>query len=221
MGSVSPELASIMARIKAQVETPEYQERVARERLAALEDERRAHKADHARRIERLSRLHVGFVRQHCDGDLMPTGMIPVVWAKLIAEWDWSASAILVGPTETQKTTAATWAAMWTACDGETVAHTTALRIATATDDALEEWRQAGLLILDELHRLDDQPAWKIAPVWDLVDCRYQSMGTTIVCATVDPDAMNNLAGAEVLRRIPLKITSSGAKEDSQRRKKP
>ena len=206
--TVSPELQSIMARIKRQVEDPEYQRRVAEEEWAALETARQVRAMDYARLIERLSRLHVGFVRQHCDGDLMPVGRVPVIWAKLIAEWDWRTSIIMVGPTLTQKTTCATWAAMWCACDGETVAHTTALRIATATAEALEEWRQVGLLIVDELHRLADQPAWKVAPVWDLIDYRYQDMATTIVPATVDPDAMADMAGAEVLRRFGLKLTS-------------
>jgi hypothetical protein len=118
----------------------------------------------------------------------------------------------MVGPTETQKTTAATWAAMWCACDREDVAHTTALRIATATPEELVRWREAGNLIIDELHRLAKQPDWKVAPVWDLIDYRYQEMSTTMVLATVDPTAMKSLAGAEVLRRIPLKLTTTPAK---------
>jgi len=207
MDSVSPELRTLMARIKAQVETPEYQERVAREQLTALEDARRAREAAYMRRVEQLSRLHVGYVRQHCDANLMPVGRVPEIWAKLIAVWNWRDSVLMVGPTLTQKTTAATWAAMWCACDRETVAHVTAIRIATAPPDVLDEWRAAGLLIVDELHRLQGQPDWKVAPVWDLIDYRYQDMGTTMVLGTVDPDAMGHLAGAEVLRRIPLKLT--------------
>ncbi len=208
MNTVSPELQSIMARIKAQVEEPAYQERVAREELARLEGEHRDREAEYNRRIERLSRLHIGFVREHCD-DLEPREPIPVIWRKLMTEWDWQQSVFLVGETETQKTTAATWASMRLARDGRTVAHTTALRIATAHAETLREWQEVSALTIDELHRLKGAPEWKVGPVWDLIDARYQSKGITFVLGTVDPKAMETLAGAEVLRRIPLKLTAT------------
>ncbi len=208
MNTVSPELQSIMDRIKRQVEDPAYQERVAREELARIEDERRTAAADYARRIERLSPLHVGFVREHCD-DLEPREPIPVIWRKLMTQWDWQQSVFLVGETKTQKTTAATWASMRIARDGGTVAHTTALRIATAPAETLAEWQETGVLTIDELHRLRGAPEWRVGPVWDLLDARYQSKGITFVLGTVDPKAMMTLAGAEVLRRIPLKLTAT------------
>ncbi len=208
MNTVSPELQAIMLRIKSQVEDPAYQERVAREELADLERARQAKAAEFSRRIERLSPLHVGFVRQHCD-DLTPREPIPAVWRKLMNEWDWTSSVFLVGETETQKTTAATWASMCIAKAGGTVAHTTALRIATATAETLAEWQEVRVLTIDELHRLRGAPEWKVGPVWDLIDHRYQSKGITFVLGTVDPKAMMTLAGAEVLRRIPLKLTAT------------
>ncbi|MEE9367188.1 MAG: hypothetical protein V3W44_10905 [Dehalococcoidales bacterium] len=205
---MNPELKAIMARVKLQMESPEHQARVAKDEYETRQAAERAKAAAYVRRIERLSRIHVGYVRRHCGPDMMPKGWIPTIWQKLIHEWDWHTSLIMVGPTETQKTTAATWAAMWAACDREAVAHTTALRIATASPEELEWLRDAGLIIVDELHRLADQPPWKVAPVWDLIDYRYQDMTTTIVLATVNPAAMSDLAGVEVLRRIPLKLTT-------------
>jgi hypothetical protein len=217
--TVSPELAAIMACIGAQVDDPEYQARVAREDRQRAQDALQARRRDYERRIEFLSPLHVGYVRRYCDADLMPLPPVPMVWAKLIAEWDWTSSVILVGPTGTQKSTTATWACMRLACDGLSVRRTTALRVAQATRETLEEWHKVDALVVDELHRLGadpqrpgskGQPDWKRDPVWDLIDYRYESKGTTIVCATVGPEATADLAGAEVLRRIPLKLTTEG-----------
>jgi hypothetical protein len=208
--TLSPELQALMARIGAQVDSPEYQARVAREDRQRAQDALQARRRDYERRIEFLSPLHVGYVRRYCDADLMPLPPVPTVWAKLIAEWDWTSSVILVGPTGTQKSTTATWACMRLACDGLSVRRTTALRVAQATRETLEEWRSTDVLVVDELHRLDGEPEWKRGPVWDLIDYRYESTGTTIVCATVGPEATADLAGAEVLRRIPLKLTTEG-----------
>lgn len=208
--TLSSELRDIMALIGARVNSPEYQARVAREDRARAAAELRARRLEYERKIEFLSRRHVGYVRRYCDADLMPRPPVPTVWAKLIAEWDWYSSVILVGPTGTQKSTTATWACMRLACDGLSVRRTTALRVAQAPRETLEEWHRVDVLVVDELHRLDGEPEWKRGPVWDLIDYRYESTGTTIVCATVGPEATADLAGAEVLRRIPLKLTTEG-----------
>lgn len=208
--TVSPELQAIMARIGAQVDDPEYQRRVALEDRQRAQDAIQARRRDYERRIELLSQRHVGYVRRYCDADLMPIPPVPQIWAKLVAQWDWTSSVILVGPTGTQKSTTATWACMRSACDGLSVMRTTALRIAQAPRETVDEWHATDILVVDELHRLDGEPEWKRGPVWDLIDCRYESRGTTIVCATVGPEATTDLAGAEVLRRISLKLTTKG-----------
>jgi len=198
--------SELFERMKDDASDPEAQERYRAEQVRRRHDKDHKRFREYERSLHRLSRLHVSLVREHTDGACMPTDPVPRIWQQLIDRWNWRDSVFLVGPTSTQKTTVATWAAMWCALDGESVTHTTALRVATASEDDLKAWRKTDLLILDEVHRLSEQPAWKIAPVWDLIDFRYQDMSTTIGCGTVDPDAMLDIAGSEVLRRFGLKL---------------
>jgi hypothetical protein len=210
------EWTAMLARIRTRVESPEYQEMVARKEMArikAAEAERLIH---YRRQLERLSSEHVKFVRRHTDGDLWPTKPIPSIWEQLASEWDWKSHVFLVGPTESQKTTTMHWAAMHWACDGGTVRRTTAPRVHTLRGENLEALRKCGLLLIDQMHLVEGMPDWQVTPVIDLIDYRYEEGDTMMASGTVNPDEMEGLIGGEVRRRFGLRLGTEGSQETTE-----
>jgi hypothetical protein len=203
------EFTRSLEAIRARVESPEYQEAL---RARLRDDERR--KAREARdelerRLGRLPRAHVGFVRKHCDPGLQPLDPVPDIWAQLRDRWDGEESVFLLGPTDTQKTTTAVWAAMRWAETGRDVWHTTALRVCRESYETVKVYQDVSLLILDELHRLQGMPPWQVGPAVDLIDRRYGEGLTTIACGTVSPEKMTAVLGEEVRRRFGLRLATT------------
>jgi hypothetical protein len=208
------EWTAMLARIKARVESPEYQHELARREMAERAEAERSRIYHYERQLERLSAEHVKYVRQHTDDDLWPRDPIPSIWEQLANEWDWVSHVFLVGPTESQKTTTMHWAAMHWACDGGTVRRTTAPRVHTLKGERLEQLRKCGLLLLDQIHLVEGMPDWQVTPVIDLIDYRYETTGTMLAAGTVNPNEMGGIIGVEVRRRFGLRLSTAGSDED-------
>ena len=199
-------------RLRAKQTTPEFQA-IAAERRA--EDE--AHKArqleaDQRRQMERLSPFHVDAVRVGCNRELRPITTTDIQ-RKVLEQWDGVTSMFLLGQTLIGKTYTATWCAMRAIRAGKSAASVTATRVADSTFDGLLQLRSVGLLVLDQLHTLRspsgrEMPAWKVSPVIDLIDYRYEHKLTTIGAGTIAPEAMVDLLGEDVKRRFPVRISS-------------
>ncbi len=201
-----------LRELKKKWETPEYQDHVAQQEQA--EREHRAHQAEYAyrRQIENLSRLHVKAVIAGCDASLNPITTTEIQ-RKLIAKWDGVQSVFLLGRTGIGKTYAATWGAMRQARKGRDVASATPDRVARLSLEALIRLQKTDVVILDQLHTLRssagrDEPSWKVSPVVDLIDYRYENELTTIGAGTVEPEEMFAVLGDDMRRRFPLRLAS-------------
>jgi hypothetical protein len=205
--------AGILEDIRARMDTPEYRSGVAD---YEAEEARRAETQagiEYRRRLERLSPFHVRSVLAGCDAELNPITSTDLQ-RKVIAQWSGQESMFLLGETGVGKTYTATWCAMRAAKRGVDVACTTATRVAESSFEGLLTLRGAGLLVLDQLHTLRsptgrEMPAWKVAPVIDLIDYRYEQELVTIAAGTVAPEEMFDIIGHDVRRRFPLRLQSN------------
>ena len=205
-------ISSYVRELQEQWATPEQQARVAsleedeRQRLAAQAD------LKYQRQLERLSPVHVRAVLEGCDRNLAPI-TTPEIQRQLIEQWDGKQSVFLLGRTGIGKTYTATWAAMRAARGGSSVASTTPARICEASLQGLIDLRKTTLLVIDQLHTLrspagKDLPAWKVTPIIDLIDYRYEQMLTTLAAGTIGPESMVDVLGEDVRRRFPLRLAS-------------
>jgi DNA replication protein DnaC len=206
------DFAGELNRIRELHCSPEFQAEAAKRREEDAERERREKAIAYNRQLERLSPFHVEAVQVGCNKGLTPLTTTDIQ-RQVMDKWDGVESMFLLGVTAIGKTYAATWCAMRAARRGLEVASTTALRVCEATAGKMMVYRQADLLILDQLHTLrspsgKDMPAWQVAPVVDLIDWRYERKLITIAAGTVGPDAMVEILGEDVNRRFPRRLTS-------------
>jgi hypothetical protein len=206
---IAASTVELIEDIRSRLDSPEYQSGVAR---YEREIQRAEAQIAYGHQLERLSPFHVKAVLAGCDARLMPITTTDIQ-RKAAAQWDGVESMFLLGETGVGKTYTATWCAMRAARRGVDVAATTALRVADLSPESLRTLRRVGLLVLDQLHTLQapsgrDMPAWKVGPVVDLMDYRYEHESTTIAAGTVAPEAMFELLGSDVRRRFPRRLAS-------------
>lgn len=205
-----------LAELQRMHSTPEYQAAAAEGRREEEQRKARQQLSEQRRQIDKLSPFHVDSIRSGCDDQLRPLTTTDIQ-RKVIANWDGVQSLFLLGETGIGKTYTATWCAMKAIRTGKDVASTTATRVCEATLEGLIQLRQADLLLLDQLHTLrspsgKDMPAWKVGPVVDLIDYRYERQLTTIAAGTIAPKFMVGLLGEDVKRRFPCRLASESTK---------
>ena len=203
---------AFLADLRARYSSPEYQATAAEYRAEEAARLKRAAHDHYERQCERLSPFHAAAVLASCTPALAPLTTTELQ-RKVIEQWDGEEHLFLLGSTAIGKTYTATWCAMRRALRGGTVASVTATRVCEASPDRLTMLRGVDVLVLDQLHTLrspagKDVPAWRVAPVVDLIDWRYEHMSTTIAAGTVEAGEMTELLGADVRRRFPLRLSA-------------
>lgn len=205
-------LPDYIAKLQRMHSTPEYQEAAAKGRREAEASEANQREMVYRRNISTLSPFHVRAVTNSCRADLTPVTTTDIQ-RKVLDQWDDKQHMFLLGTTGIGKTFTATWCAMRAALRGVDVAATTATRVCEASPEKLAQLRSAGVLVIDQLHTLrspagKDMPAWKVSPVIDLIDYRYEQMATMICAGTVGPEAMVDILGEDVQRRFECRLVS-------------
>ena len=201
-----------LAELRRQHTTPEHQAIVAERRKDTDAHESRQLDIARRRQLERLSPFHVDCIRSGCDAELNPITTTDIM-RKVMAQWDSAQSLFLLGDTGVGKTYTATWCAMRAIMHGNSAAATTATRVCEASPEALAVYRDVHTLLLDQMHTLrspagKDMPAWKVVPVIDLIDYRYEHKLTTIGAGRIAVPDMVGLLGEDVKRRFPLRLAS-------------
>jgi len=202
--AVEPWLAHLRERAAAgKLGDNEAAAQYAREREEAA---RRQRDLFRERQCSRLSRRHVRDARRIASGET-PAGE---AWKRLLGVTrDMpDASILIAGYTGIGKTTAATAWAVRRIHEGYTAMGLACSRARGIASDleAMWEAEMVDVLILDQMHRLATLPDWIATAVLGLIDYRYEQQRQTIGVATVAPDRVEDILGAEVVDRFQEQI---------------
>ena len=151
------------------------------------------------------------------EGEPRPSG---VIWRRMTAMrsselWADHPSFLFSGPKGVGKTTALAAVGAREIMHGRNVWYlslTRLPRIIKAHQDSkpqMADLEECGLLLLDELHRFGDLPAWVRAEAVALIDHRYGTMKQTGAAGTLGERALSGVIGPEVIERFQILIESN------------
>jgi DNA replication protein DnaC len=82
----------------------------------------------------------------------------------------------------------------------------------------LQTLEECGLLIIDELHRVDSIPDWVKSALVGVIDYRYSQCKQTIAAGTLPLTKLVGVLGDEVVDRFAVRIASTGESFRGQER---